>query len=45
MATRGNRSITLLLRILDEAFVRKAWHGTTLRGSLTSVQGQHDLVR
>ena len=37
MATTRGRSIDLLLRILDEAFARKAWHGTTLRGSLTSV--------
>lgn len=29
--------IDLLLRIVDEAFRRKAWHGTTLRGSLTGV--------
>lgn len=29
-----DRSIELLWRIIDEAFDRKAWHGTTLRGSL-----------
>ena len=28
----------LLLRILDEAYERKAWHGTNLRGSLRGVQ-------
>src|SRR5262249_48741890 len=27
----------LLLRILDEAYERKAWHGTNLRGSLRGV--------
>ena len=29
--------IALLLRIVDQAFDRKAWHGTTLRGSLRGV--------
>ena len=27
----------LLLRILDDAYERKAWHGTNLRGSLRGV--------
>jgi hypothetical protein len=27
-------SIDILLRMLDEAFVRKSWHGTNLRGSI-----------
>jgi len=29
-----NSEITFLLRALDEAFDRKSWHGTNLRGSL-----------
>jgi uncharacterized damage-inducible protein DinB len=44
MATRS-RSVDLLVRILDEAFVRKAWHGTTLRGSLKSVDAAEALAR
>jgi hypothetical protein len=31
---RPEPRIALLLAILDQAFVQKAWHGTTLRGSL-----------
>ena len=39
MGGRGGRqrtssSIALLLDVMDEAFDRRAWHGTTLRGSL-----------
>ncbi|HSN68118.1 MAG TPA: DinB family protein, partial [Thermoanaerobaculia bacterium] len=45
MATTRGRSIDLLVRILDEAFVRKAWHGTTLRGSLTSVDAAAAVAR
>ncbi|SRR6266851_7778308 len=30
----------LLLRMLDEAFQRKAWHGTNLRGSLRGVTAE-----
>lgn len=29
-----DKSIDLLLRLIDEAFDRKSWHGTNLRGSL-----------
>ncbi|MEO8217754.1 MAG: DinB family protein [Acidobacteriota bacterium] len=29
-----NPSVSLLLRSLDQAFDRKSWHGTNLRGSL-----------
>jgi uncharacterized damage-inducible protein DinB len=28
------RDLDVLLTLLDEAFVRKSWHGTTLRGSI-----------
>jgi hypothetical protein len=35
---RPDPRIALLLQILDQAFARKAWHGTTLRGS---VRGLH----
>ncbi|HEU5161865.1 MAG TPA: DinB family protein [Thermoanaerobaculia bacterium] len=45
MATTRSRSIEILVRILDEAFVRKAWHGTTLRGSLTSVDATAAVAR
>jgi hypothetical protein len=30
-------AVTQLLRLLDEAFDRKSWHGTNLRGSLRRV--------
>jgi hypothetical protein len=29
-----DKSRDILLRMLDEAFVRKSWHGTNLRGSI-----------
>ncbi len=34
MAKRIASEIQLLLQAIDEAFVKKAWHGTNLRGSL-----------
>jgi uncharacterized damage-inducible protein DinB len=34
---KGTKEIPLLLSILDEAFDARAWHGTTLRGSLRGV--------
>jgi hypothetical protein len=33
----GAKEVSLLLSILDEAFDARAWHGTTLRGSLRGV--------
>ena len=35
----------LLLRILDDAYERKAWHGTNLRGSLRGVTAETALWR
>ena len=35
---------SLLLRLLDEAYDRKAWHGTNLRGSIRRV-GARDAAR
>ena len=35
----------LLLRILDDAYERKAWHGTNLRGSLRGLTAQQALWR
>lgn len=35
----------LLLRILDDAYERKAWHGTNLRGSLRGVTAEEALWR
>jgi DinB superfamily len=32
--------IALLLRTLDQAYDRKSWHGTTLRGSLRQVSAE-----
>jgi hypothetical protein len=29
-----DKSIGILLRMLDEAFVPKSWHGTNLRGAI-----------
>jgi uncharacterized damage-inducible protein DinB len=36
----SNREIALLLALLDEAFDARAWHGTTLRGSLRGVTAE-----
>ena len=38
---RVDAVIELLLEILDQAFDRKGWHGTTLRGSLRTQPSQH----
>lgn len=35
--------IALLLEVLDQAFDRKGWHGTTLRGSLRGL-GAHEAL-
>ena len=32
-----DRSLKLLLRLVDEAFDRQSWHGTNLRGSIRGV--------
>lgn len=32
--------VTLLLRLLDQAYDRKAWHGPTLRGALRGISAQ-----
>jgi uncharacterized damage-inducible protein DinB len=37
MSRRAGGELALLLSILDEAFVRKAWQGANLRGSLRGV--------
>jgi hypothetical protein len=45
----GGRSadavIELLLEVMDQAFDRKSWHGTTLRGSLRGVTPENALWR
>jgi hypothetical protein len=35
-----DQQIALLLSIIDEAYVKKAWHGPNLRGSLKGVTAQ-----
>lgn len=37
--------VSLLLRILEEAWGKKAWHGTTLRGSVRGVSLEQALRR
>ena len=37
--------ISLLLRILDQAYDQKSWHGTTLRGSLRGLTAEEALWR
>ena len=37
--------ISLLLKIIDQAFDKQAWHGTTLRGSLRGVTAKQALWR
>ena len=44
--SRGSDSrIELLLEVLDQAFDRRGWHGTTLRGSLRGVTPDEALWR
>ena len=37
--------LSVLLRLLDQAFNRKGWHGTTLRGALRGVTSEAALWR
>ena len=39
-ATSLNKPIAILLRMLDEAYSHRAWHGTNLRGSLRAVNAR-----
>jgi len=39
-AARAGGELALLLRILDEAYERRAWHGPNLKGSLRGVGAQ-----
>jgi len=41
----ANSVIAMLLEILDQAFDRKSWHGTTLRGSLRGLTPKEALWR
>jgi hypothetical protein len=41
----GDPRIELLLEVVDQAFDRKGWHGTTLRGSLRGVTSEEALWR
>jgi len=42
---RLDAQIQLLLRLLDQAYDKKAWHGTTLRGSLRGLTAKQALWR
>ena len=42
---RVDDRIELLLEVLDQAFDRKGWHGTTLRGSLRGITPEQALWR
>ncbi len=42
---RADPRIELLLEVLDQAFDRRGWHGTTLRGSLRGVPPDEALWR
>jgi len=39
-AMEPTNEITLLLHLIDEAYTKKAWHGTNLRGSIRSLTAQ-----
>ena len=39
-ATFPNKPIAILLRMLDEAYDHRAWHGTNLRGSLRGLNAR-----
>ena len=41
----GDLRIALLLEVMDQAYNRKGWHGTTLRGSLRGVTPEEALWR
>ena len=41
----SNPLIALLLRVIDQAYDQKSWHGTTLRGSLRGVTAEEALWR
>lgn len=41
----SNPLIALLLRVSDQAYDQKSWHGTTLRGSLRGVTAEEALWR
>jgi DinB superfamily len=43
--TTSNPLIALLLRVSDQAYDQKSWHGTTLRGSLRGVTAEEALWR
>lgn len=43
--SRPDRSIAMLLDILDQAYDSRAWHGTTLRGALKGVTPREALWR
>ena len=43
--TATNPLIALLLRVLDQAYDQKSWHGTTLRGSLRGLTAEEALWR
>lgn len=43
--SRGRERVAMLLRIIDEAFDRKAWHGTTLRGSIRGITAEKARLR
>ena len=38
--SRANPELALLIRLLDEAYFRKAWHGPNLRGSIRGVRAE-----
>jgi DinB family protein len=42
---KGQEDLPLLLRILDEGYEKKAWHGPNLRGSLRGVSVQQAVWR
>lgn len=41
----GDPRIELLLEVMDQAFDKKSWHGTTLRGSLRGLAPEEALWR
>ena len=41
----SNSLIALLLRVIDQAYDQRSWHGTTLRGSLRGLTAEEALWR
>ena len=42
---QGEASIQLLIQVVDQAYQRKSWHGTTLKGSIRGLTVEKAVFR